>query len=425
MSEYLAQAFQFRDRFQELVEGHQNSERWIPYDAVTVVLSSLPTQLKTLPTPIRHALTVEEAEAVDFLNADHRAHVAAANKQIRKQELASRRDFFDRVEKAPLTKEQASAVATFDNRVRVIAAAGSGKTSVMVARAAYAIQRQFVEPERILMLAFNADAAAELQERVDARLGALGLPNAGVRAATFHSFGRSMIGKATGQKPSVAPWVESGKDVEKISEIVDQLRDASQQFRYQWDAFRLLYGRMSDEPDGGEPDSYDRGTRLTGFRTYRGETVRSEGERLIADWLFLNGVEYDYEHPYSHNVADHDHAQYRPDFFYPQVEVWHEHWALRADGTPPKAFTGYAESMAWKKHIHKQYGTTLVETKWHEIIDLSGFDALARQLGSHGPGTGLEPRPPHPRRRTAGARAPRPARPNLHVPREVFLADPR
>ncbi len=382
-ADFVIQAFRFRDEFRGLLERHRDIGRWIPYDAVTDVLASRPVGGR-LTSAVRNALTAEECDAADLLNADHRALVAAANERIRANELATRRDFFDQVEKSPLTDEQANAVVTFDNRVRVIAAAGSGKTSVMVARAAYAIERRFVAPDRILMLAFNADAAAELQQRVGARLGALGLPDAGVRAATFHSFGRSLIGQATGKKPSIAPWVEHGRGIEKISEIVDELRDASPQFRYQWDMFRLLYGRMSDEPDGGEPDSYDRKTRTTGFRTYRNETVRSEGERLIADWLFLNGVDYEYERPYPHDVADPDHSQYRPDFFYPTVEVWHEHWALRADGSPPESFIGYAESMAWKQRTHRKFGTPLVETTWAEIINLSGFDALAEKLKSYG-----------------------------------------
>ncbi len=45
----------------------------------------------------------------------------------------------------------------------------------MVARAGYAIQRQLVPAERILMLAFNKDAAAELQRRVEERLEAAGI----------------------------------------------------------------------------------------------------------------------------------------------------------------------------------------------------------------------------------------------------------
>jgi DNA helicase-4 len=384
VADYVAQAIHFRGRLHELIEQHKVAGRWIPYDAVTDVVLLRPNGQGPLPTAVRAVLTTAENEAVTFLDADHRALIAATDDTIRAAELQSGREFFDHVEKTPLTQEQASAVITFDNRVRVIAAAGSGKTSVMVARAAYAVQRQFVAPDRILMLAFNTDAANELRERVNSRLGSLGLRCDAVQAMTFHSFGRSVIGKATGRKPSIAPWVEHANDVHKVVEIVDELREASSKFRYQWDVFRLLYGRVSDEPDAGEPDSYDRGTRLPGFRTYRGETVRSEGERLLADWLFLNSIEYEYERPYSHDVADRDHSQYRPDFFYPTVNVWHEHWALRADGTPPESFTGYAESMAWKKRVHQQYGTTLVESKWHEIIDLSGFDTLAKQLESHG-----------------------------------------
>ena len=78
---------------------------------------------------------------MDFLAQDFGAVAAAANDQIRIDELAVRRAFFNAIEKQPLTDEQSTAVVTFDNRVQVIAAAGSGKTSVMVARAAYSICR--------------------------------------------------------------------------------------------------------------------------------------------------------------------------------------------------------------------------------------------------------------------------------------------
>jgi len=382
---------QRRDAFDRLVRSRLAEQRWIAHDDVEVLLAGLPSRAGVFAgltaaesAALMCQLTTKETSALDFLDGDHRARVARTNDEILRRELAARRQFFDGVEKSPLTDEQAAAVVTFDNRVRVIAAAGSGKTSVMVARAAYAIERGFVPADRILMLAFNAGAAKELQGRVSARLGALGLSSEGLRASTFHAFGLSLIGEATGRKPNIAPWVENGKDTAKVEKIVDELRDSSPAFRYRWDAFRLLYGRMSDEPDGGEPDGYDRSTRRTGFRTFRGETVRSEGERLIADWLYLNGVDYEYERPYVHDVADVAHAQYRPDFYYPDADIWHEHWALRADGTPPESFAGYAESMQWKKQIHEEYGTSLVETTWNEIIDLSGFEALAKDLSGYG-----------------------------------------
>ncbi len=57
-----------------------------------------------------------------------------------------------------MTEEQVEAVVTFDSRVRVIAAAGSGKTSTMIARAAYAIEKNIAAPGEILLLAFNKKA---------------------------------------------------------------------------------------------------------------------------------------------------------------------------------------------------------------------------------------------------------------------------
>lgn len=367
-----------------VIEQHVAEGRWIPYDTVAAWLPPEPDLLCVEHAGRAGLLTAAELGSLRQWGANPWNAVRAANETIVRAELASRRDLFDRVETTPLTEEQARAVVTFDNRVRVIAAAGSGKTSVMVARAAYAVARGLVAPERILLLAFNADAAAELQTRVTSRLAALGLPGEGVRASTFHAFGRSLIGEATGRKPSIASWVEAGGDTEKVTAIIDELRAESADFRLKWDVFRLLYARLSSAPDGGVPDNVDRGSRTPGFRTFRGETVRSEGERLIADWLFLNGVEYRYEQPYAHEVADAGHAQYRPDSYYPQIDVWHEHWALRADGTPPESFVGYADAMAWKRATHRRYGTTLLETTWHEIIELQGFKTLAAQLTAHG-----------------------------------------
>ena len=77
----------------------------------------------------------EARELIAFAAQDLRATVADANEQARAGELVARRTLLDTIETQPLTEEQASAVVTFDNRVQVIAAAGSGKTSVMVARA--------------------------------------------------------------------------------------------------------------------------------------------------------------------------------------------------------------------------------------------------------------------------------------------------
>ena len=166
-------------------------------------------------------------DSIDLWKADLGARLAVWNEEHIQEELRVCADFFNRVERAPLTAEQARAVICFDNRVQVVASAGSGKTSTMVAKAAYALHRDLIPAEKILLLAFNTDAARELQQRIHDRLLPLGLDGGSVAAQTFHAFGLAVIGKATGRKPALAPWLDSGRDSEQLLHIVDELKDST------------------------------------------------------------------------------------------------------------------------------------------------------------------------------------------------------
>ena len=372
-----------------MFEQAQRGSRWIPREVVDAISDARPSQ--GLAARLRAARTTdllgrEERTAVDHLDADLTKLVALANDAVMVAELRDRRQFFDTIEKTPLTDEQARAVVCFDNRVQLIAAAGSGKTSVMVARAAYAVSRGFVAPERILLLAYNNSAAVELQDRVDARLAAAGINAEGVRASTFHSFGLDVIGAATGATPRLASWLGSddGTGHRMIETIVDELRGRDEQFRNRWDLYRLLFAHAPAKLIDYQPDTFDPQTNEPLYRTFAGELVRSHGERMIANWLYLNGVNYVYEKPYPHNTGSATHAQYHPDFYYPDIDVWHEHWALDRDGKPPAEFIGYADGITWKRATHQRFGTSLIETTWADVVWGDGLDQLKRQLEEHG-----------------------------------------
>ena len=93
----------------------------------------------------------------------------------------------------PLSPEQRAAVDTRDGPVLLSAAAGSGKTAVLVERFVAAVREDGLAPGRILAVTFTERAAAELRERVRARLLALGERTAArdTEAAiigTFHGF---------------------------------------------------------------------------------------------------------------------------------------------------------------------------------------------------------------------------------------------
>lgn len=377
------EADEWRTTVVDLLSRHLEEQRWISTEEASGVLTSRPT--RGLLQLIHAGLCAElfdarQLDAAGFLELDVQTMITQTNEEIKATELISRREFFDTVEKSPLTVEQARAVVCFDNRVQVLAAAGSGKTSVMVARAAYAVSRGFVSPDHILILAFNKAAATELEERIKERFESAGIDSTGIRASTFHSFGLSVIGRGTGKKPRLADWLEQGKDLEKVMSIVDSLRDSSPSFRFEWDMYRLLFANAPTELEGGTPDGFDRDKRTSGYKTFSGVMVKSHGERLIADFLYLNGVEFEYEKAYAHSTADEYHSQYHPDFYYPAIDVWHEHWALDQDGNALADFVGYGDAIVWKRNLHQQYETKLVESTWADVMFGDGLKKIQSDL---------------------------------------------
>ncbi len=379
----LDDAARWKEEVEELLARRLEFGRWITTEEVEQFKSRCPARdLQELGQSKNYEslMTSEQAEAASFMAVDLEVRVRVVNERVTESELTERRAFFDSIEQAPLSDEQARAVVCFDNRVQVLAAAGSGKTSVMVARAAYAVDRGFVPPDRVLLLAFNRVAASELQDRIESRFAAAGIESEGVKASTFHAFGLEVIGLATGRKPRLAHWLEQGDDLAMTIEIVDHLRDSSEAFRFNWDLYRLLFANASTRLDDDSPDGYDIVSRATGYRTFSGTLVKSHGERLIADFLFFSGVLFEYERPFTHDVADASHSQYRPDFYYPDIGVWHEHWALDRDGNPPTDFTDYAKEMQWKRNLHTQSGTKLIETTWAEVMFEDGLKRLQDEL---------------------------------------------
>ena len=330
-------------------------------------------------------LRSDQQQLLRFLDGKGVAAVAETrNQQFLEKELQRYKSFFDTVEKNPLTDEQRQAVVTMDDNVLAVAAAGSGKTSLLVAKAGYAIKSGQYSPEQILLLAFNRDAANELAERVQRFLGGSIAGADRITVSTFHALGLSIIGRATGKMPRVAPWIDRGQE---IAELVDIIRELSKdpKFAGKWALFRAVYATSLPQIGAREePEWWDPKTGRRGFLTYHGETVKSREERMIANWLALKGVDYRYEQPYQWRRPPARETKYEPDFYYPGADVYHEHFALDENGRPPDHFEGYAEGVAWKRKLHREQGTTLIETTSHSIRQGDGFHKLERDLLKHG-----------------------------------------
>jgi DNA helicase IV len=334
--------------------------------------------LASNPAPNHPAARWEDLPEIGTPREILSASAALSNELHIVEQWKKLQGFFSTVEKNPLTEEQIEACICMEDNVLIVAAAGSGKTSTMVAKTGYILHEGLASPEQILLLAFNKEPAQELANRIKERLGTVpGVEQ--IKAQTFHGFGLEVIGKATGKKPSIAPWVTDGKDGEFILEILNSLATSNASLGRAWALFRTVFARDTgkwDEP--GIPEAYEGGKR--GFRTARGEIVKSKQERVLADWLFFHGVNYVYEKKYEVDTADADHRQYFPDFYYPDIDVYHEHFALDAQGRPPDKFEGYLEGVIWKRELHAERETKLFETTSHELQTGRAFVRLEEML---------------------------------------------
>lgn len=352
--------------------------RWIPKGAVARMLEKYPApQLRgqTWRDVVGDLTPIATLERL--FNAENQQHLA--------QKRQSRKQFFDKVERNPLTEEQIHACICMDDSVMVVAAAGSGKTSTMVAKTGYVLHEGIATPEQILLLAFNRSTADEVGERITARLRDVPKVEQ-VKSKTFHSFGIEVIGVATGKKPSLAPWVDPekpGADIREIVDIIHALSAKDPQIKRNWELFRTVYARdVKKLGQTQEPDAYADGKR--GFLTAKGDIVKSMQERVIADWLFYNGVNYEYERIYEFDTTDQHHGQYFPDFYYPDINLYHEHFALNSKGEAPKDFKDYLQGVEWKRNLHAEMGTDLFETTSHDLMTGNGLQTLEEVLTNRG-----------------------------------------
>jgi superfamily I DNA/RNA helicase len=93
---------------------------------------------------------------------------------------------------AALDPEQRAAATLPDGPAQIIAPAGSGKTTTMVARLAVLLSRG-VEPARICVVTFNRDAAGDLGARVARRLGPQVPDAASIEIRTLHALARQVL----------------------------------------------------------------------------------------------------------------------------------------------------------------------------------------------------------------------------------------
>lgn len=139
---------------------------------------------------------------------------AKVRASFEQRQLETRKEFYDRIEANPLTLQQRLSVIRNNDINMVLAAAGTGKTSVMVAKALDLLDSKRAEAGDILIMAYNRDAAAELRQRLKQRAQAAGQQLCEIpEIATFHSLGRKII-KDCGASVQISTFADDSLAVE-------------------------------------------------------------------------------------------------------------------------------------------------------------------------------------------------------------------
>ena len=306
------------------------------------------------------------------------------NRIFVKNEMMRSKDLFDRVESRPLTEEQRKAVVTDERRNLVIAAAGSGKTSVIVAKSGWLVRRMKRKPSEILLLAFARDARKEMEERIRKRLGDRIADE--MTVATFHSLGLQIIGEVEGKRPGLAASAGNDKALfDRIKEIVNEMlnsQDVSGKMHKWFEDYFAPYKSVHEFKNWGEYHDY---IRKFDIRSLKGETVKSFEECEIANFLYLHGINYEYEASYKHDLSTSQKRQYKPDFYLPDHDLYIEHFGIDAEGNTasfvPKET--YLQEMEWKREVHAKHETVLIETFSHEQTNGKLIRNLEEKLASH------------------------------------------
>lgn len=345
---------------------------------------------------------VPEARSFIQLYRGLEQHVEIWNEAYVTEELKRTNSFFDSIDGKSLDFQQRRAVIVNEDANLVVAGAGSGKTLTIAAKVKYLVQRKQVQPYEILLISFTKKSAEEMKERICDRLQ---IP---VEVKTFHGLGMGIISEERKQKPQVEDQL--GKVIRdycmhQFYEHPNRMKELIAFFGYY---FYIPKG-IEEFETAGEYHDYNKHVDLEPLRskvrnslsasemiaaqqrqkiTIQEEKVKSLEEVMIANFLFLNGIEYEYENNYPHQTATRYHRQYQPDFYLPEYDLYLEHFGInrnnRAPWLSPIEERKYLEGMEWKRQLHQEHGTKLIETYSYNRQEGSLLDQLRLKLLKQG-----------------------------------------
>ena len=278
-----------------------------------------------------------------------------------------------------LDDDQRRVVLTDEDYCLVIAGAGAGKTTTVAAKVKYLVDKQGVKPSQILVVSFTNKAVNELKDKVQKGLG-IDCP-----IATFHSTGNAVIHvNSPDEKLNIV-------DNSKLYFVIrDYFRNSIMQNESVVNKLILFFASYFDAPyEGNDLNAFFNNIAKANYSTMRSdledfkrevidartkksvtiqnEVLRSHQEVEIANFLYLNNIDYEYEPIYQYDILFAK-KPYTPDFVIYQGEkvAYIEHFGISENGENDRysvdELERYKKAVNDKVLLHKKHGTSLVYT---------------------------------------------------------------
>lgn len=278
-----------------------------------------------------------------------------------------------------LDDNQRKSVLIDEDYSLVVAGAGAGKTTTMAAKAKYLVEKCYIKPDEIIILAFTNKACEELDYRINEQL------KLNIEVLTFHKLGMKFLREVIKRPIQI---VSTKTMYNLISEYVkeyifpnkvlfDTFNEVFKEYlsfddrAYYYESFDDYYKDYMDrkyfsltDTELEEEIKKRIKNRTKFYRTIKGEYVKSEGEVKIANYLYKNGIPYTYEMPY--NYLLNGNRSYSPDFTIHSLsgDIYIEYYGLAKlykNGVIESNLFDYKETIYKKREVHSEFNTDVIE----------------------------------------------------------------
>lgn len=299
-----------------------------------------------------------------------------------------------------LDDDQRRVVLTDEDYCLVIAGAGAGKTTTVAAKVKYLVEKKSVDPSQILVVSFTNKAVQELRDKLNKDLK---IP---CPIATFHSTGHAIIRKQVEEKLNIV-------DQSKLYFVIqDYFKSSILKNESLVNNLIMFFASYFDAPyEGTDLNNFFNKIAKSNFATLKSdlnefqrqimdirsrkavtiqsEVMRSNQEVEIANFLYLNTIDYEYEPIYRYDIM-YARKPYTPDFVIRQGEkiAYIEHFGISQDGRNDRysadELSAYKKAINDKVTLHRQHGSTLIYTfsQYNDRRPIT--EHLKEELENHG-----------------------------------------